>query len=72
MTERTQVVSTHWFRRTARARERRLEAALGDARARGRPLPETDGVPVWAEHVRVQRYRGPQRGRWAVMATART
>jgi endonuclease/exonuclease/phosphatase family metal-dependent hydrolase len=68
------IVSVHLFRARARDRERSLEALLKQVRSvpamreEARRRLREAGVPAWAEHVRVQRYRGKRRGRWAVAA----
>lgn len=74
-------MSVHWWRRSARKHERRLEELLRERNAifglpsradRGVELTQQLAelyVPSWATHVRVRRYAGPQRGRWQVQAT---
>ena len=76
---RPRTVSVHFWRRTARREERRLEELLDKVRVRGQVTAlerrqatvelERSGVPAWAQHVRVERYNGAGRGRWQVQAT---
>jgi hypothetical protein len=50
MSELTKVISVHPFRRTARRRERELQAILD--LGQGHNL---EGVPIWARGVRVEK-----------------
>lgn len=58
---KTKVLSVHWFRRSARARERELQAELNGQLGTG-----LDDLP-WARGVRVEK-AGPFQ--WAVVATS--
>jgi hypothetical protein len=63
---RTHVISVHWLRRTARARERIITEQLA---RRSKAVPGTFvvlGLPIWAHGVRVEK---AGRFQWAVVAT---
>lgn len=75
MGEMTRIVSTHWFRRVARDRERELQALLDRVYDGGVPDPTKVServalrdarVPEWARGVRVEKAGMLQ---YAVVAT---
>ncbi len=64
MESSTQIISVHPFRRVARYQERKLQTWLDGDRGGLRP----EGLPIWANGVRVEKAGKFQ---WAVVATSK-